>query len=76
MMAELSSSLDARIDALERDVADIKRILLTGNGHPPMTERVAGLERALATQTWLLRTILVATLGNIAGQIISHFMGG
>lgn len=73
---KMSVSDDAQnteIATLKEDVAMLKRIVLTGNGHPPLTERVAGLERALATQTWLLRAILGAAITGLAGQVIQFF---
>lgn len=63
-----AEDLAARLATLEREMGEVRKILLTGNGHPPLTERVAGLERALATQTWLLRAILGTAVTGVAGQ--------
>lgn len=65
----MDGEVEARLDTLEREMGEVRRILLTGNGHPPLTERVAGLEKAIATQTWLLRAILGAVITGLAGQV-------
>lgn len=65
----MDGEVEARLDTLEREMGEVRRILLTGNGHPPLTERVAGLEKAIATQTWLLRAILAAVITGLAGQV-------
>lgn len=67
---------EARISALERDMADVKHALFTGNGKPSLMERVATIERGMATQTWLLRVILGAVLASIGGQLWALVKGG
>ena len=49
-----------RLDKLEAAV-------FTGNGQPPLVARVAAIERALQTQTWLIRAVLGVVLSNLAG---------
>lgn len=70
----MDGDVDARLATLEREMGEVRKILLTGNGHPPLTERVAGLERALATQTWLLRAILgtagTGVIAQVAGMLL------
>lgn len=63
------TDLESRVRTLEREIAELRKIILTGNGHPPLTERTANLERASATQTWLLRTILGAVVGNFGALL-------
>jgi hypothetical protein len=48
-----------RLDKLEQAV-------FTGNGSPSLKERVATMERAIQTQTWLMRTVLGVVLSNLA----------
>lgn len=48
-----------RLDKLEIAV-------FTGNGTPSLKERVAAMERAIQTQTWLMRTVLGVVLSNLA----------
>ena len=50
-----------RLDKLEAAV-------FTGNGQPPLVARVAAIERAIQTQTWLIRTVLAGVLGNLIGM--------
>lgn len=50
-----------RLDKLEAAV-------FTGNGQPPLTARVASIERALQTQTWLIRTVLGGVVANLLGM--------
>ena len=49
-----------RLDKLEQAV-------FVGNGSPPLVARVASIERAIQTQTWLMRTVLAGVLGNLIG---------
>ena len=49
-----------RLDKLEQAV-------FVGNGSPPLVARVAAIERALQTQTWLIRTVLGTVLANLLG---------
>lgn len=49
-----------RLDKLESAV-------FTGNGQPPLVARIAALERAMQTQTWIMRTVLGSVLANLLG---------
>ena len=49
-----------RLDKLEQAV-------FVGNGSPPLVARVAAIERALQTQTWLIRLVLGGVLSNLVG---------
>ena len=49
-----------RLDKLESAV-------FTGNGQPPLLARVAAIERAMQTQTWLIRTVLGGVVANLLG---------
>lgn len=49
-----------RLDKLEIAV-------FTGNGTPSLKERVAAMERAIQTQTWLMRTVLGGVIANLLG---------
>lgn len=51
-----------RLDKLEQAV-------FVGNGSPPLVARVAAIERALQTQTWLMRTVLGVVLSNLAALL-------
>lgn len=59
-----SDDTESRLHTLEREMGEVRKLLMVGNGHPPLIERVATLERALATQTWLLRLIVGGVVGN------------
>ena len=50
-----------RLDKLEQAV-------FVGNGSPPLVARVAAIERALQTQTWLIRTVLGGVVANLLGM--------
>lgn len=50
-----------RLDKLEAAV-------FTGNGQPPLVARVAAIERAIQTQTWLIRTVLGGVVANLLGM--------
>ena len=50
-----------RLDKLESAV-------FPGNGQPPLVARVAAIERAVQTQTWLLRTVLGGVIANLLGM--------
>lgn len=59
-----SDDTESRLHTLEREMGEVRKLVMIGNGHPPLIERVATLERALATQTWLLRLIVGGVVGN------------
>lgn len=67
----MSSDADTevRIHTLEREIGELRKLVLIGNGHPPLIERVATLERALATQTWLLRLVVGCVVTNVIGVL-------
>lgn len=44
----------------------LEQAVFTGNGSPSLKERVATMERAIQTQTWLMRTVLGVVLSNLA----------
>jgi hypothetical protein len=44
----------------------LEQAVFTGNGTPSLKERVASMERAIQTQTWLMRTVLGVVLSNLA----------
>ena len=66
----MSKAMEERIATLEREMGEVRKILIVGNGTPPMTERMVAVERTLKTQTWLLRTILAAVLTGLVKQFI------
>lgn len=61
---------EIRPECLTR-LRDLEARVFKGNGQPSHAERLAALERAVSTQTWLLRAILTATLGNLAGVLFA-----
>lgn len=63
--------MEERVKTLEREMGEVRRVLLVGNGHPPLTERFAALERSQNTQIWLLRTIV----GGLLAVIIKQYAG-
>lgn len=60
--ADALNEIWKRLDKLESAV-------FTGNGQPPLVARVASIERAIQTQTWLMRTVLGVVLSNLAALI-------
>ena len=72
----MSDDYEARISALERGLADVQHKLFIGNGQPSLVERVATIEKGMATQTWLLRVILGGVLASIGGQLFTLLRGG
>lgn len=45
----------------------LEQAVFTGNGQPPLVARVASIERAIQTQTWLIRTVLGGVIANLLG---------
>lgn len=60
--ADALNEIWKRLDKLESAV-------FTGNGQPPLVARVASIERAIQTQTWLMRTVLGVVLSNLAALL-------
>lgn len=49
--------------ATRSDVADIKKCLITGNGVPAMTVRMARVEQITGAAVWFAGVVIVALLG-------------
>ena len=69
-MPPIDADAEVRLKTLEREMGEVRRILILGNGSPPLTARVAALERTLSTHTWLLRLILGGVITNLVAQFI------
>ena len=66
----MEDALETRIATLEREMQEVRKVVIVGNGTPPLTSRMAAVEQTLKTQTWLLRTILGAVLVGLVKQFI------
>lgn len=69
-MSDTENQVRANADQLHevwKRLDKLESAVFTGNGQPPLVARVAAIERAMQTQTWLLRTVLGVTLSNLAG---------
>ncbi len=58
---------DSRFDEIWRRLDKLESTVFYGNGQPPITSRLAALERGQATQTWLLRVIVGGVVADILG---------
>lgn len=58
--------------ATRSDVAEIKKCLITGNGVPAMTVRVAKLEQIAAGLIW----VTTAVVGSFLGILVVAFFKG
>ena len=66
-----------RIATLEREMGEVRKILLVGNGHPPLTERVTVMETSLESiRTSLAKLnsgisrVVWLVLSSVIGQIL------
>lgn len=69
-MNETETQVRANADALHeiwKRLDKLESAVFTGNGQPPLVARVASIERAMQTQTWLMRTIAAGVLSNLIG---------
>lgn len=69
-MSDDDATQNSRLDTLEREMHEVRKLLILGNGQPPLVARVAALEKTLGTHTWLLRLILGATLTGLVKQFL------
>lgn len=70
MSDQTETQVRANADALHeiwKRLDKLESAVFTGNGQPPLVARVAAIERAIQTQTWLIRTVLAGVLGNLVG---------
>lgn len=66
-MCDTPESTKTAIHELRHRLEKVETTLYTGNGKPSLIERFASLERAQATQTWLLRLLVGGALTNVIG---------
>ena len=66
-MCDTPEATKTAIHELRHRLEKVETTLYTGNGKPSLIERFAALERAQATQTWLLRLIVGGVLSNTLG---------
>lgn len=57
---------------IKEDVRLLKKDMWYGNGKPGLTTRMAQVEKYIESQTWLLRSLLVAVLGDIVMRVFRH----
>lgn len=60
---------ESRWNEVWRRLDNLERLVIMGNGKPSLVERVATIERGMATQTWLLRAVLGVALSNLAALV-------
>lgn len=61
------AAFDPSFTEIWKRLEKLEQAVFTGNGQPPLKERVASIERAIQTQTWLIRTVLGGVLANLLG---------
>jgi hypothetical protein len=64
--AEKPAAFDPSFTEIWKRLEKLEQAVFTGNGSPSLKERVATMERAIQTQTWLMRTVLGVVLSNLA----------
>ncbi len=70
MSDETETQVRANADALHeiwKRLDKLESAVFTGNGQPPLVARMAAIERAIQTQTWIMRTVLGGVLANLIG---------
>jgi hypothetical protein len=60
------AAFDPSFTEIWKRLEKLEQAVFTGNGSPSLKERVATMERAIQTQTWLMRTVLGVVLSNLA----------
>jgi hypothetical protein len=63
------AAFDPSITEIWKRLEKLEQAVFTGNGSPSLKERVAAMERAIQTQTWLMRTVLGVVLSNLAALV-------
>ena len=61
------AAFDPAFPEIWKRLEKLEQAVFTGNGTPSLKERVAAMERAIQTQTWLIRTVLGGVLANLLG---------
>lgn len=61
------AAFDQSFTEIWKRLEKLEQAVFTGNGQPPLVARVASIERAIQTQTWLIRTVLGGVLANLLG---------
>lgn len=63
------AAFDPSFTEIWKRLEKLEQAVFTGNGSPSLKERVAAMERAIQTQTWLMRTVLGVVLSNLAALV-------
>ena len=63
------AAFDPSFTEIWKRLEKLEQAVFTGNGTPSLKERVAAMERAIQTQTWLMRTVLGVVLSNLAALV-------
>lgn len=61
------AAFDPAFPEIWKRLEKLEQAVFTGNGQPPLVARVASIERAIQTQTWLIRTVLGGVIANLIG---------
>ena len=69
MPAAKPAAFDPAFPEIWKRLEKLEQAVFTGNGTPSLKERVASMERAIQTQTWLMRTVLGVVLSNLAALV-------
>lgn len=59
------AAFDPAFPEIWKRLEKLEQAVFTGNGQQPLVARVASVERAIQTQTWLIRTVLGVVLSNL-----------
>ena len=63
-------TLDARVDTLEREMHEVRKVLLIGNGQPSLVSQMSSAVQQIRSQGWLLKTTLGTALASLAKQFL------
>lgn len=63
------AAFDPAFPEIWKRLEKLEQAVFTGNGQQPLVARVASVERAIQTQTWLIRTVLGVVLSNLAALL-------
>lgn len=61
------AAFDPSFTEIWKRLEKLEQAVFTGNGSPPLVARMAAIERAIQTQTWIMRTVLGGVLANLIG---------
>lgn len=63
---------DTRIAGMERELGDLNKIVIRGNGKPSLVSQVAVLDTKLTLLCWLVGVTCAAVIGQIVSMVLKH----